>query len=175
MRVLLHICCAPCAIGAFEKLEEMGYEVKGYWYNPNIHPFTEYRRRKEEVEKLFGERTIFDEYDFTEYLRRVVGKENARCPVCYEMRLKRTAEKASEIGADLFTTTLLISPYQNLDLIREIGEDAGKKYGVPFLFLDMRDKFRESHRIAREKGIYMQKYCGCIYSEFERFSKCRGK
>jgi len=173
MRVLVHVCCAPCSILFLDRLEGEGFSPRAFWYNPNIHPFTEYKRRMEEVLKIFPD-AIVDDYEFIEYLRRVAGREERRCEICYDMRLSRTAEVARRENFPLFTTTLLISPYQNLELIKAKGEDAGRRFGVEFLFRDMRDIFRESHRLAREKGIYLQKYCGCIYSEYERF-KCSKK
>jgi predicted adenine nucleotide alpha hydrolase (AANH) superfamily ATPase len=115
---------------------------------------------------------IIDEgYEMVDYFRVVVGHEADRCPECYRLRLDRTARIAGEKGFRAFSTTLLISPYQDQGLIREIGERAGRENGVEFYHQDFRDGFRESQRVCRELGLYHQRYCGCLYSEWERYGK----
>jgi len=112
-----------------------------------------------------------DEYQIIEFMRAIAGHEANRCPVCYKMRLEQTAKAARENGFDAFTTTLLISPYQNHEQIVEIARDVAKNAGVDFYYEDFRPGFREGHRISKEMGLYHQSYCGCVYSEWERYAK----
>ena len=175
--ILLHTCCGPCATYVVESLQEQGLEVTGYWYNPNVHPFREHQRRLEAMQafaRTVGLPLIVEEgYDMVGYFRAVVGHERDRCVECYRMRLSKTAEAAAGRGFELFTTTLLISPYQDIDRIHELGEQAGSERGVRFHYEDFRPGFRESHRISREMGLYHQGYCGCVYSEWERYGKVK--
>ncbi len=175
--VLLHACCAPCCTYVVKALTEQGLDFTAYWYNPNVHPYSEHQRRLEAMQQ-FAEATgtpliVEGRYDMVEYFRTVVGHESERCADCYRIRLSKTADVAAHRGFDAFTTTLTISPYQNLELIREAGEAAGKQWGVTFRFEDFRPGFRESHRISREMGLYHQGYCGCVYSEWERYGKVK--
>ncbi len=173
--VLLHTCCGPCSTYAVKSLRDQGIEVAAFWYNPNIHPFQEHQRRLETMESLAesaGLRLIVDEgYDMVRYFQAVVGHESDRCPDCYRMRLTRTADAARAGAFDAFTTTLLISPYQQHDLIRRLGEDLAKERGIGFHYEDFRPGFSEGHRMSRELGLYHQGYCGCVYSEWERYGK----
>ncbi|KPJ50773.1 MAG: hypothetical protein AMJ41_00860 [candidate division Zixibacteria bacterium DG_27] len=177
MKILLHICCAPCAIYPFRKLTSDGYQVAGFWYNPNVHPYTEYLNRLNSVkllEQLYGwEIEYLDEYDLEKFLKAVSDNPEVgiRCRQCYRMRLEKTAEFTKSSGIDLFTTTLSVSPYQDHKLIKEQGERAAQKFGVRFLYEDFTPGYREAHQEAKEKGLHMQKYCGCIYSERERYDK----
>ncbi|HHY47143.1 MAG TPA: epoxyqueuosine reductase QueH [Firmicutes bacterium] len=174
MKVLLHTCCAPCTTFCRKSLEEDGMEVTGYFYNPNIHPYKEFERRRDTM-KDYAARTGFsvvyhDGYELEDFIRNVVFREAERCRFCYYMRLKKAAEVAKELGADAFSTTLLISPYQKHDLIRATGELVSQEEGIPFLYKDFRSGYRESVRMSRGMGLYRQPYCGCIYSEKERYS-----
>ncbi len=176
MRILLHICCAPCAIGPYGNLVDLGHEVTGHFYNPNIHPLIEFRRRKKAL-KVLQERlpigVLYEEdYGLEEYLTSVrwSGVERSeRCADCYRLRLERTAREAARRGFDGFSTTLLASNHQYHDLVRSIGEGCGDRTGVPFLYSDWRPLADESHRRAGEMRLYLQNYCGCIFSEWERF------
>jgi len=112
-------------------------------------------------------------YDMIYYFRAVVGHEGERCRDCFRLRLSRTAQAAGENGCDAFTTTLLISPYQKHELLKQVGEEVGREHGVHFYYEDLRPGFRESHRVSRELNLYHQKYCGCVYSEWERFGKVK--
>ncbi|MGC8787736.1 MAG: epoxyqueuosine reductase QueH [Anaerolineae bacterium] len=175
-RLLLHICCGPCSTYSIKRLRELGFEVTGLWYNPNIHPFAEYERRRACMESYAAEITlpmIWETYDMPAYFRAVVGHEafGERCAICYRLRLERTAQVAHQHGFDTFTTTLLISPYQQQNLIRRIGEELAGQYGVPFYFENLRRGWSERGHIAREHGMYQQHYCGCIYSEWEAAQK----
>jgi len=116
---------------------------------------------------------VAEGYDFVDYFRTVAGHEGERCSHCYRMRLRKTASVALERGFDAFTTTLLISPYQRHDLLREMGEGIGGEVGVVFCYRDFRPGFREGHRLAGEYGLYRQAYCGCLYSEWERYTKSK--
>jgi len=171
-RLLLHICCGPCSTYTIKRLREQGFEVSGFWYNPNIHPFAEHERRRECV-RLYAEQVglpmlWWKEYEMHVYLRAVVGHEafGERCAICYRLRLERTAQ-AAQHGFDAFTTTLLISPYQQQALIRSLGEELGGKYGLEFYFENLRRGWSERGHMAREHNLYQQRYCGCIYSEWE--------
>ena len=175
MKTLLHVCCAPCANMPIEVLRGDKIEVTGYWYNPNIHPFTEYRERRnclrayaQTIELPLLER---DDYGLRPFVREVADDISGRCVKCYEMRLFDTARAAAEGGFDSFTSSLFISPYQNHELMREVAERAAAEYGVSFLYRDFRPYFREGQERARALEMYIQKYCGCGFSEQERYLK----
>lgn len=152
--------------------------MHGYFFNPNIHPYAEYARRQEALARLAAAAdwpVIFaDDYRPEDYFRQVAFREGERCRFCYLLRLRQAARVARKGKFDAFTTTLLVSPYQKHDLLREIGRAAGEEFGVPFYDVDFRPGFREGRRRARELGLYRQQYCGCIFSERERFAP-RGK
>lgn len=175
MKVLLHCCCAPCSLSCIPSLKEENFEISLFWYNPNIHPFKEYESRRncliEYAKEAELELSVKENYGLREFVRNVVGNIENRCVYCYEHRLEETARFASENGFEYFTTTLLASVYQNHDAIKRAGERFAEKYGVKFLYRDFRPHFRDGNQKAREKGFYMQKYCGCIFSEEERYFK----
>ena len=175
MKTLLHICCAPCANQPIEVLRTDGFEVTGFWYNPNIHPFTEYRARRNCLREYAGiiELPLIerDEYGLRPFVREVAEDIEGRCVKCYEMRLFDTARQAAEGGFDSFTSSLFISPYQNHDLMREVAERAAHEYGVQFLYRDFRPYFKPGQEKARELNMYIQKFCGCVFSEQERYLK----
>ena len=177
MKTLLHVCCAPCANQCIDVLRGDGMEVTGFWYNPNIHPFTEYRARRNclrdyaaSIELPLIER---DDYGLRPFVREVAEDIAGRCVKCYEMRLFETARQASEGGFDAFTSSLFISPYQNHSLMMEVAQRAAEEYGVQFLYEDFRPLFHAGQDFAREHGFYMQKYCGCVFSEEERYLKAK--
>ena len=173
MKTLMHTCCAPCSVYCVESLRSEDIEPVSYWYNPNIHPYTEYRMRKttlEDYSKMIDMQLIIEnDYGLRKFTKAVIGDLEHRCPVCYAMRLDQTAMYAAEHHYDCFTTTLLVSPYQKHDLLIAAGKAAAEKYGVEFLYRDFRVGFKEGQAKARELGLYMQKYCGCIFSEEERY------
>ncbi len=175
MSVLIHICCAPCSITCIDTLRAEGIEPVGYWFNPNIHPVTEYRARRDTLiqyaRDIGLELRLRDEYGLRDFVRAIYPKLENRCGVCYDLRLREAARYAAENGFDSFCTTLLVSPYQNHELLRETGEKMAREYGVEFLYRDFRPRFREGQQRARELGLYMQKYCGCVFSEEERYIK----
>lgn len=172
-RLLLHVCCAPCATYSVHRLQAQGAQVTAFWYNPNVHPYSEHERRRESLARYAAEvglAVLWEPgYDLVPFLRRIVGHERPgeRCALCYAQRLERTAQRAAEQGFDAFCTTLLISPYQDQAWIRQAGDSAAAQHGVPFYFENLRRGFAEHHRLAREHGLYQQTYCGCVYSEWE--------
>lgn len=171
MNVLLHICCGPCAIHPVQALRAEGHRVSGFFYNPNIHPYSEYRRRYEAVVEAAARLeldVVYHRYDFEEFLKKVVDvTDEERHRTCWRVRLEVAAGEARRVGCDAFTTTLLVSPHQDQDAIREVGESLSRHYGVGFLYRDFRPGFSEGHRIARTWELYHQNYCGCVYSEKE--------
>ena len=175
MKVLLHICCAPCTIGSIDFLKNSNINITGYWLNPNIHPYTEYMSRLRSLEdysKKCDLNVIYnDVYGLREFVLNVSKNIDYRCEYCYKYRLDSTAKYASENGFEAFSTTLLTSPFQNHDLIVKIAKEIAEKYSVKFLHHDFGENFTNSQREARENGVYMQKYCGCIFSEEERYLK----
>ena len=175
MKTLLHICCAPCANQCIEVLRTEGAELAGFWYNPNIHPYTENRARRECVEKYCASVQLpllmRNEYALRPFLRAVAQEPELRCETCYSIRFDAAAAAAAENGFEAFTSSLFISPYQDHVLMREVAERAAEAHGVQFLYYDFRPYFRAGQDRARELGMYMQKYCGCIYSEEERYRK----
>lgn len=155
-RILLHTCCAPCTTYVNQWLKDNDFEVKGLFYNPNLRPQAEYERR-----------LLTLEYYSTSVGLKVINEPNDQaitpgdCSSCYRLRLQRTARMAKALGQDLFSTTLLISPYQQHDLIKRIGEELGEEAGVPFFYRDFRIGYNQSQLMAKELKLYRQKYCGC--------------
>ncbi len=219
VKILLHICCANCAIFPLERMKEKGNGVVGFFFNPNIHPYQEYQKRldalKQYSEKV-GLKVIYrDEYLLEEFLRNVSHRVNPvrnssgalnpsgiilksdpaaaagpeglwarreqrsiisngvkeRCQYCYSVRLEATAREAKKNTFDGFSTTLLQSTHQNHDLIKETGERIGREIGIPFYYEDFRQGWKKGVEVSKAMGLYRQQYCGCIYSEKERFMK----
>lgn len=179
MNILMHICCGPCAIYPLTVLRSDGHEIRGFFYNPNIHPYREFRKRLAALKTVGGKMDLeidyVEEYGLKEYLRKVVYNEEHRCPICYEMRLLPTVRNAKLIGADAFSTTLLYSRYQNHDLIRTTAERLADEYDISFYYQDFREGWRQGIEMSIRMEIYRQPYCGCIYSEQERYDKKAGK
>lgn len=171
MKILLHICCAPCAIYPFRSLlENADNRITGFFYNPNIHPAEEEQRRRLSLADYAEKedfKIIFGEYNAEEFFKKIGTNQEApsRCRICWRIRLEKTAETAKRERFDAFTTTLLVSPYQDQDAIKEIGAECGSTFGVQFLAVDFRNGFRGAQEEAKERGIYRQKYCGCVYSQ----------
>ncbi|MDR3263583.1 MAG: epoxyqueuosine reductase QueH [Clostridiales bacterium] len=174
-KLLLHACCAPCSVKCIDVLRGESIEPTLFFYNPNIHPYTEYMSRQNTLsayaEAKQAELIISGEYGLRTFLSNTVNDIANRCLYCYRERLFKTAEYAAQNAFEAFSTTLLISPYQNHALIAKTAAEAAEKYGVTFLYRDFRPYFREGQALARETGLYMQKYCGCIFSEEERYLK----
>ena len=177
-RILVHVCCAPCATYTVARLREEGWDTVAHWFNPNIHPYSEHERRRDALVSFADQVNLLvvweQGYEMPGFLREVVGSERfgQRCRICYRLRLERTAQVAAERHLDAFTTTLLISPYQDQEAIRSIGEGLAEAFGVAFYFENFRRGFSAHHRMAKEYGLYRQRYCGCIYSEWEAQDRC---
>ena len=173
MKVLLHICCAPCSIIPIEYLRGEGMEVMGFFYRHNIHPYTECLKRQENLESYARQvnlRLIIQEgYDLEGFIQNVVYRENDRCTYCYHDRLQTTALMAKRGKFDFYSSTLLYSKFQNHDLIKSMGESIGKSIGMPFLYEDFRAGWKKGIEKSKDLQMYRQQYCGCIYSEKERF------
>jgi epoxyqueuosine reductase len=217
MKLLLHCCCAPCSVSCIGSLRAEKIEPHLFWYNPNIHPYTEYKSRRDCLNEFAKNEnlalTSVDEYGLRVFLNEVYSQTDEtaqklrinhephkptrtktrcvqkvhsvrvicgkkffldssypqRCKKCYLMRLEKTADFAAQEGFSAFSTTLLISPYQDHEEIKRLGEEMAEKYGVEFLYRDFRPLFREGQAGARDANMYMQKYCGCLFSEEERY------
>lgn len=172
-RILLHSCCGPCTIIPLQFLRENGWTVHGFFFNPHIQPYTEWRKRLETLE-AFAEGLnlpliVRPDYDLEAFYRQVAFRENARCLYCYAVRLEATARLAAKSRFDAFTTTLLYSKRQKHDLIRTLAEDASRKYSITFVYEDFRVGWKEGQAQAKAMGMYRQQYCGCLYSEWERY------
>ena len=174
MKTLIHVCCTPCLIAPLRALRDDKIEVSGFFYNPNIHPFLEFRKRIKAL-RVFLEgddvpMDIDEEYGLEKFVREIYHpQKHRRCFNCYSARMEQTARRARESGIETFTTTLLVSPHQNHDLVREAAERASEKTGVAFLYRDFRPLHELSHREAKRKMLYLQQYCGCCFSEYERY------
>ena len=174
MKLLMHTCCAPCSIFCIESLKEEGVKPDLYWYNPNIHPYIEYKTRRdtliEYAKNINLNLMIEEDYGLREFCKSVSQDIDNRCvDYCYKIRMEQTAKYAKEHGYDAFTSTLFVSPYQQHDILKKVCEEMAEKYQITFLYRDFRPGFRDGQNKARELGLYMQKYCGCIFSEEERY------
>jgi len=173
MNILLHVCCANCAIYPVLLMRERGEKVVGYFFNPNIHPYQEYQKRLEAL-RLYSEKVGFeviyrDEYLLEEFLKNVAHQPEARCQYCYTVRLEAAAREAKRNSYDAFSTTLLQSTHQNHERIKETGERVSREVGIRFYYEDFRQGWRKGLEVSKTLGLYRQQYCGCIYSEKERY------
>ena len=182
-KLLLHSCCAPCSSYVISYLKDY-FDITILYYNPNICPFEEYLKRKEEqirFIKNFDNVKFMDcDYDNDTYNDLIKGLENepergSRCTVCFELRLRNTAIKGMENGFQYFGTTLTVSPYKNSYLINKIGLELENEYGIKWLVSDFKknDGYKKSILYSKEFNLYRQDYCGCIYSKIEREKKTR--
>ena len=178
MRVLLHVCCGPCAIMPVRELLRAGHEVACWFYNPNIHPLAEYLRRREGALRVAEEHGIpllfpenHPEYDVTTWCNKALNHPEGRCFYCRVSRFEAVAEAAKRLGFDAFTSSLLYSRRQNHEGMRAAGEAAAALWGVPFLYRDFRPFWQEGITVSKELGIYRQQYCGCVFSEEERYAR----
>ena len=174
MKLLLHTCCAPCSVYCIDELRKEGIEPTVYWYNPNIHPYMEYKARRDclkEYTESINVKAIFHEnYGLDEFCKEAVKDLKNRCTnYCYPIRIEQTCKYAKEHGYDTVSTTLLYSIYQNHEFIKSCMEEKCNKYGLSFLYRDFRVGFWEGHQKAHDLGLYMQKYCGCVFSEEIRY------
>ncbi len=173
MNILLHICCGNCAIYPVKQLREQNHQMTGYFFNHNIHPYQEYTRRltttREYATKVELPLLIDDQYLLEDFLTNVAQNPDQRCAYCYRSRLTKTAKKAVEHGFAAFSTTLLYSRYQNQDAIIAFGHELAREYDLIFVDQDFRPGWNEGIRISKEMSLYRQQYCGCIYSEKDRY------
>jgi len=173
-RLLVHTCCAPCLIAPLKDLRKE-WDVTILWYNPNIHPYTEYIKRRDAVKEFCEKENLpviwQDEYDLESYLSVTGTKSTERCQSCYAMRLERAVQVAMGQGFDAFTTTLLYSKYQRHDEVKAVGESLANRFGVDFYYQDWRPLWQDGIQLSREAGMYRQSYCGCIFSEQLRYLK----
>ena len=175
LKILIHICCAPCSIYPLKILRENNFNVTGFFYNHNIHPYTECLKRRdalEEYAEIADLRIIWQkDYKIEEFLQSVVFREAERCTYCYHDRLKAAAHIAKRGKFDFFTSTLLYSKFQKHDKIKEIAASVGKSVGVPFFYNDFRAGWKYGIEESKRLNLYRQQYCGCIFSEKERYYK----
>jgi predicted adenine nucleotide alpha hydrolase (AANH) superfamily ATPase len=190
MKILLHICCSNCAIYPIKIFKADGDDLTGFWFNPNIHPYDEYRSRLDSLKKLakqwHTDIHYIEEYTPKDYFNKLgitdpdasglsdIPPFPERCASCYMLRLEKTARYAADNGFDAFSTTLLISPYQDFEKLAATGKELENKYNVKFHLKDFRPFFRDAMNLSKELDLYRQKYCGCIYSREERKIK-KGK
>ncbi len=173
-RILLHVCCGPCAIAPVRHLLEAGWDVTGLFYNPNIQPAMEYLRRRDalaRVASILGVEIVYGDYDPVPHMRAALADPENRCGPCFASRLDRTAELAAARGCDAFSSTLLYSKYQDHETLRRLGALRADARGVPFYYQDFRVLWDEGVALSREWGIYRQPYCGCVLSELDRYAK----
>lgn len=174
-KILLHCCCAPCSVSCVEPLKAMGCDITAFWYNPNIHPFKEYEARRDcligYMESLGVPLVVREKYGLDDFVKNVAADIPNRCGYCYTERLSAAAEYAADNGYDGFTSTLFASIYQDHEGMKITAEKCGAKYGIEFFYEDFRHNFREGNKKAREMGLYMQKYCGCVFSEEDRYRR----
>jgi epoxyqueuosine reductase len=173
MNILLHICCAPCAIYPLKELRAAGTAVTGFFFNHNIHPYLEYRKRLDTVKQYAGMIDLAviyrDDYLLEDFLAAVAAAPEERCRYCYGSRLEVAAATAAKLGFDAYSSSLLYSRYQQHEAIRELGEQIGAKHGIAFHYDDYRRGWKNGIDSSKQLGLYRQQYCGCIYSEKERY------
>ncbi len=171
--VLLHICCAPCATYTVQYLVNRDIQVTGYWFNPNIHPFSEHEKRRQclaDYASRIRLPMIWEQgYRLVDFVRAIAGHEGyrERCLRCYRLRLAQVVSVAASRGFEAVSTTLLISPYQDQEAIREIGTELAAQTGLQFYAPNLRQGYGTSRAMAREANLYMQRFCGCVFSEWE--------
>ena len=184
MKILLHMCCGPCSCYPVKKLRRDGFEPVGYFFNPNIHPYQEWRRRlkaaREFAQKVGIDFFAHNHYGLRDFLSRtsnlidddffVNDGYHKRCALCYSWRLNEAAIFAAENNFELFTSSLFYSKHQNHQLLKKIAEHSANVFGIKFLYEDFRAGWQEGIDISLELELYRQNYCGCIFSEEERFS-----
>lgn len=173
--LLLHTCCAHCAAYPIDFYRTRDFQVTLFWYNPNIHPFLEHERRLGAVNNFVRIKTlnliIEPEYEFNKFFKVVTNQGMDRCRECFRLRLTKTAQRAQKDNFTAFSTTLLISPNQKHQYIKEIGEEISEETGLPFFYRDLRRYYNESRSQTKKLNLYRQQYCGCLYSEWERYRR----
>ncbi|MEG2172716.1 MAG: epoxyqueuosine reductase QueH [Desulfovibrionaceae bacterium] len=181
--VLLHVCCGPCSIVPVLRLREQGLTVSAYFMNPNIHPLAEYLRRREAMVQVAEKLSLpvlwaDDSWNIQQWLKDVAGTRDtppARCAYCYSTRLEATCRAALKHGFSAFSTSLLYSRYQAHEAIVTKGRSLAEQNNIPFFYQDFRTGWQEGIDISKQWNIYRQPYCGCVYSEAERYMKALRK
>ncbi len=176
LKILVHVCCAPCFLAVERHLEGTRLRPVLYFHNPNIHPYREYERRLRALREYAETRGLPLEvggYAYVDFLRRALvdPRRPARCRVCYQMRLQAASCQAVSAGAEYFTSTLLASPYQDHEMVRRLGEETARQSGTAWYYADFRQHWSWAQGRARQLGMYRQGYCGCIFSEEERYAR----
>lgn len=175
MKLLLHACCGPCACYPAEKLLADGKAFDILYFNPNIHPYKEFKRRlnalRELCEKKHYKLIVDKSYPLEDCVRGMLAETTIRCAYCYRVRMRYAASYAKENGYDAFSTTLLVSPYQKHELIIQMAEEAAKEFDIPFFYEDFRAGYQRGVDISLELELYRQPYCGCVFSERDRYEK----
>lgn len=170
-KLLIHTCCAPCSILVIDKFKK-DYEITLFFYNPNIHPYKEYLERLNSF-KNFSENQkvnyIIGNFEYKDYFMNVIRNLSDRCLFCYQLRLNQTAITSKSQDIKNFTTTMLYSPYQKHETIKKLGEIIAKQYNLNFVYFDLRERYFDGVKLSKDYNLYRQKYCGCIFSEIERF------
>lgn len=175
--LLLHICCGPCATYSVQHLRGLGWMVSGYWFNPNIQPPLENTLRQQSLQILAEQTNLPMTWDTEDgdapFLSAIRGHErdNERCLICYRLRLRWTAQAAATRGIKTISTSLLISPFQDLDAIHKIGDEVAAEHNLRFYYENLRRGYIERTKLSRQYGLYIQKYCGCLYSAQEAENK----
>lgn len=172
-KLLVHTCCAPCFIAPYRQLQDEGLPVTAFWFNPNIHPLLEYQKRRNTLRDFCTKEDIplleQDLYGLEPFLQATLKNVSDRCDYCYETRLDLAARTAAEKGFEAFTTTLLYSKYQKHEMIVDIALQMSARYGVEFFYRDWRNLWQEGIKLSKEAEMYRQQYCGCIFSEEDRY------
>ena len=176
MKILLHACCAPCLVIPYDDLSKEGHEVTAFFFNPNIHPYSENLRRQDAFNsytEVNGIRVMKDDtgLEMEDWFREIVFREPQRCRLCFNFRMDVVARLAEAKGFDAFSTTLLYSRFQKHDLLKTSCEAISENHRIPFIYRDWRTGWNEGVKRYRKLGFYRQKYCGCLYSEKERAKK----
>ncbi len=172
--LLIDACCAPCAYMTLLELPMEKGKTRFIFYNPNIHPYSEYRRRLDAFVAFMEEESFSYDvlpYQPEEWIRGISFREENRCEICYRMRLRKAADYALDEGFPSFTTTLLASPHQDHELLQRLGESIAKSRGLRFIYWDGRESYRSRLQDAKLRGMYIQSYCGCLLSERERYDR----
>jgi len=176
MKILLHACCAPCLVIPYDDLSKEEHEVTAFFFNPNIHPYSENLRRQDAFNsytEVNGISVMKDDtgLEMEDWFREIVFREPQRCRLCFNFRMDVVARLAEVKGFDAFSTTLLYSRFQKHDLLKTSCEAISEIHRIPFIYRDWRTGWNEGVKRYRKLGFYRQKYCGCLYSEKERAKK----
>ncbi len=173
MNILLHACCGPCSCYPTEQLRAEGHKFDILYFNPNIHPYKEFKHRMttlmEFCEKKQVKLIVNKSYKLEECVRGMLEEPTVRCAFCYRMRLRYAAQYAKEHGYDAFSTTLLVSIYQKHELIKRIAQEAAEEFNIPFYYEDFRVGYERGVAMSLELELYRQPYCGCVFSERDRY------